>query len=176
MKQIGVVFPGQGSQRIGMARDFYDTFAITKDRFKEASEVIEVDIAKLCFEENDDINLTQYTQPALLTVEIGMYQAIQNKYQLSVHYFAGHSLGEYTALVAAGAIPFKDAVKIVHKRGSLMQSAMNENDESGGMAALVCDNIEDTIYRNIIKKSNTELANLNSKNQVIISGQKVDIE
>ncbi len=176
MKRTGVAFPGQGSQRIGMARDFYNNFAITKDRFEEASEAIQVDVAKLCFEENDDINLTKYTQPALLTVEIGMYQAIQDKYKFSGDYFAGHSLGEYTALVAAGAIPFKDAIKIVHKRGTLMQSAMSKNNESGGMAALVCDNIEDTIYRNIIEKSNVELANLNSKNQIIISGMKADID
>ena len=117
MSDIGIVFTGQGSQHIGMGKDFYDKYQITRDRFAEASEAIQIDLAKLCFEENDDINFTKNTQPALLTVEIGIYDAIKNDYPLQGNYFAGHSLGEYSALTAAQVMSFRDAVKIVSKRG-----------------------------------------------------------
>ena len=161
MSNIGIVFTGQGSQRIGMGQDFYDKYQITKDRFEEASQAIDIDIAKSCFEENDEINLTENTQPALLTVEIGIYDAIKDAYSFPVSYFAGHSLGEYSALVAASVIPFADAVRIVRKRGSLMQN-LSFKDEMG-MAAIIHEELENTSYKEILSEENVEIANLNSK-------------
>ena len=172
MNRIGIVFTGQGSQRIGMAQDFYNKYDRTKEIFESASESIGVDIAKLCFEENDEINLTKNTQPALLTVEIGIYHAIQDDYQLHGSYFAGHSLGEYSALVAASVIPFIDAVKIVRKRGSLMQDLPLPTGEEFAMAALIHEDLVNTCYKDILAENHIEIANYNSKKQVVLTGLK----
>ncbi len=166
--KIGVVFPGQGSQRIGMGKDFYDSFDKAKEIFSIASESIEIDMEKICFEENEYINLTEYTQPAILTTEYAMYCCMQNAYSFKGNYFGGHSLGEYTALTVANVIPFKEAVKIVRKRGSLMQKTVPEG--KGGMAALIHDELQQLDYQEIIKESGAEIANMNSKKQVVISG------
>ena len=166
--KIGIVFPGQGSQRIGMGKDFYEEYETTRNTFDQASQSIQVDLAALCFEENEDINLTENTQPALLTLEIGIYSVLKEKFNIEGSYFAGHSLGEYAALVAANAIGFQDAVKIVRKRGSLMQHATVK--EASGMAALLHEDIEKTRFRDILKQEQVEIANLNSKDQVVISG------
>ena len=171
---IGIVFTGQGSQRIGMAEDFYDEYEIARNTFDEASEAIQVDLTTLCFKENDDINRTENTQPALLTVETGIYSVLKEKFNLSGNYFAGHSLGEYSALTAAGAIDFPDAVKIVRKRGSLMQRATVK--EEAAMAALIYEDIEDTNFREILNNEQTEIANINSKDQIVISGLKTAID
>ncbi len=171
---IGIVFPGQGSQRVGMAEDFYEEYEITRNVFDMASEAIQVDLMKLCFEENDEINLTENTQPALLTVEIGIYNVLREKYNLSGDYFAGHSLGEYSALVASGALLFQDAVKIVRKRGSLMQHATIS--EPSGMVALICEDIENTDYQKIVAEEQIQIANVNSKDQVVLSGLKLGID
>ena len=165
---IGIVFPGQGSQRIGMAKDFYDEYKTTRNIFNEASEAIQIDLADLCFKENEDINFTENTQPALLTVETGIYSVLEEEFDLSGNYFAGHSLGEYSALVASKVIVFRDAVKIVKKRGSLMQHATVKDESS--MVALICENIENTKFHDILAKEQVEIANINSKDQVVISG------
>ena len=176
MNQIGIVFTGQGSQRIGMAKDFYNEYERTRQAFDSASESIGIDIAKLCFEENDEINLTKNTQPALLTVEIGIYNAIKGDCRIHGNYFAGHSLGEYSALAAASVIPFVDAVKIVRKRGSLMQEVPLPPGEEVTMAALIHENLESTEYKDILSKNNIEIANFNSKKQVVITGLKKTID
>jgi len=169
-----VVFPGQGAQRPGMGQDFDQISEIAKSIFDTASEATKVDMRELCFTENDKVNLTEYTQPAILTTEIAMFNTIQSKYNFQPSFFAGHSLGEYAALVAADVIDFRDAVQIVRKRGALMQSAVPEG--VGAMAALLFENIESTSFKAITEAAGAEVANYNSSNQVVISGKTAAIE
>ena len=171
---IGVVFPGQGSQRMGMAKDFHTEYGIAKQTFEEASETLAIDMAALCFEENDKLGLTEYTQPAILTAEIAMYRSLCEIYGLEADYFGGHSLGEYTALVASDAIRFGAALQIVRKRGALMQRACPLGE--GAMAALLHEDIEKLNYKEIILAHDVELANLNSKGQLVVSGYRNKIE
>jgi len=168
--KIAAVFTGQGSQRPGMAQDFYENYDVAKKIFHEASEAINQDLPALCFEENERLDLTEYTQPAIVTTEIAIYSVIAEKYGFAPQYFAGHSLGEYAALVAAGVIPFSDAIKIVKERGRLMQEAVPEG--VGAMAALIADDLEATDYLNITQEAGAEVANYNSSGQVVISGKK----
>ena len=166
MEKIAFVFPGQGAQKIGMAKDFYDTFESSKEVFRAANEVLDVDIEKICFEEEEKINLTEYTQPALLTACTAMLQPVCEIVKPDMA--AGLSLGEYTALVACKAMDFKDAAKLTRVRGKYMQNEVPVG--VGGMYAVlgaknelvqeVCDHIED-VY----------VANYNCPGQIIISGQ-----
>jgi malonyl CoA-acyl carrier protein transacylase len=174
MSEIAVVFPGQGSQRVGMAKEFFDTYPESKDVFNEASQAIEVDMVNLCFTENDRLGQTEFTQPAILTAEIAMLAALKKHFNFKPGYFAGHSLGEYTALVAAEVVPLADAVKIVRKRGALMQRAVPVG--VGAMAALIQDDIGKTDYQQIVTDANAEVANFNSTSQVVISGRKAAVD
>lgn len=170
-----VVFPGQGAQRPGMAQDFFEQFDIARQTFEEAGEAIGEDVAAICFSENDRrLNLTEFTQPCILTVEIAIFRVLQKEYDFKPKYFAGHSLGEYTALTAAGVIPFSDAVSIVRRRGALMQEAVPEKE--GAMAAILFPDIEKSGYREIVEKHGAEIANLNSPSQVVISGRRTAVE
>ena len=171
---IGIVFPGQGSQRVGMAKDFYTEYAVAKQTFEEASETLAMNMAALCFKENDKLGLTEYTQPAILTAEIAMYRSLYQEYGLKGAYFGGHSLGEYAALVASGTIKFSAALEIVRKRGALMQSACPPG--KGAMAALLHEDLESIDYKKIILAHGVEIANLNSKSQVVVSAYKEQIE
>ena len=166
MEKIAFVFPGQGAQKIGMAKDFYDTFESSKAVFRAANEALDVDIEKICFEEEEKINLTEYTQPALLTACTAMLQPVCEIVKPDMA--AGLSLGEYTALVACKAMDFKDAAKLTRVRGKYMQNEVPVG--VGGMYAVlgaknelvqeVCDHIED-VY----------VANYNCPGQIIISGK-----
>lgn len=167
------VFAGQGSQRAGMGVDFYEKFDESKKIFDIASESLGIDLKKICFEEDPRLNLTEFTQPSILTMEIAVYEVLK-KYNKKGEYFAGHSLGEYSALTAAEVFDIKDAVKIVKKRGELMQRAVPEG--VGAMAALIATDLEQYDYRSILSKYNVDLANINSKDQVVISGKKEDVE
>ena len=167
-----VIFPGQGAQKTGMCKDFFEASDIVKDTFKDASTSLGYSMEDLCFTENDKLNLTEYTQPALLTCEVAMWNYLKNK-GLKADYFAGHSLGEYSALVAAGVIKFSDAVKIVRRRGELMQRAVPAGQ--GSMKVLNFPIGVDVSDRfNDVKKNcdrfEVDLANLNSPRQIVISG------
>jgi [acyl-carrier-protein] S-malonyltransferase/trans-AT polyketide synthase/acyltransferase/oxidoreductase domain-containing protein len=167
-----VVFPGQGAQKIGMCKDFYESSEIVKKTFSQASESLGYSMEDLCFNENDKLNLTEYTQPALLTCEIAMWNYLSDK-GFKSDYFAGHSLGEYTALVAAGIVKFSDAVKIVRRRGELMQRAVPAGE--GSMKVLnfpVGTNVTAMFpdVRRTCDKNGIDLANLNSPRQIVISG------
>ena len=170
-EKVAAVFPGQGSQKPGMAQDFFEEFQEAKNIFKEAADASGMDLAEICFAEEDPrLNQTEFTQPCILTAEIAIYRVLEQEYNFSPNVFAGHSLGEYTALVAAGVIPFADAVKIVHRRGALMQKAVPEN--IGAMAAIMRPDLPETDYRGMISSAGAEIANINAPYQVVISGKK----
>lgn len=167
-----IIFPGQGAQKIGMCKDFYDASDIVKNIFKTASDSLGYSMEDLCFSENEKLNLTEYTQPALLTCEVAMWNYLRYR-GFKADYYAGHSLGEYTALVAAGVINLSDAVKIVRRRGELMQRAVPVGQ--GSMKVLnfpVGTNVSSMFIdiRRTCDRNGIDLANINSPRQVVISG------
>ena len=168
IKDIVAVFPGQGSQRQGMGKDFYDQMSVCRQTYEEASDAVGLDIASICFQEDDRLNLTEYTQPCIVTTEVAMIRGLAERYGFQANYFGGHSLGEFTALVAAGVIPFSDAVQIVRMRGKLMQEAVPVG--VGSMAAVISDGIDVAALKKMIEDLPVDVANINSANQVVISG------
>ena len=175
MSELAIVFPGQGSQRVGMAADFVAEHAESRAVFEQASDTLGFDVAALCHEEDERLNLTEFTQPCILTAEIAMLEALRAEHGLAPTIFAGHSLGEYTALVAAGAMPFEVALALVHLRGQLMQRAVPPGE--GAMVALSMmtplplDPITECAARHDV-----DLANLNSPTQVVLSGARGAME
>ena len=168
MSKTAVIFPGQGAQYVGMAKDFYDSFEDSKKVFDEADEVLDIELKKICFEENDDINKTEYTQPAMVAAEVAIYEHLKNA-GLKADVFAGLSLGEYSALVAAGAMTLADGIKTVRRRGILMQNEVPLG--MGGMAAVIAmdaDKIAE-ICENTPGK--VQIANYNCPGQIVISGE-----
>lgn len=162
------VFPGQGSQSVGMGKD------LAEELLDQANQILGFDLKKLCFEgPEDELKRTEITQPAILTVSVATYQSLISNLHSPISIMAGHSLGEYSALVAAGAIKFEDAVKIVHLRGKYMQEAVPVGE--GAMSAILGANNEivQTICESI---GNVWPANFNSPGQVVISGSKAGVE
>jgi [acyl-carrier-protein] S-malonyltransferase len=168
-----IVFPGQGCQKPGMGKDFFDNFSESRVVFEEASNALDLDMQELCFTENEKLNLTEFTQPALLTTEIAIFKALKKEFGLVPNFFAGHSLGEYTALVAAEVLPLDAAVKITRKRGALMQSAVPAG--VGAMAAIIGENLDFTNIEALCAEAGCEIANFNSSAQVVISGTAVSV-
>jgi malonyl CoA-acyl carrier protein transacylase len=174
MARIAIVFPGQGSQRRGMARDFCDTFAASRAVFAEASDALGLDVSALCFDEDPRLDLTEFTQPAILTAEIAMLRALQGEFGLAGSLFGGHSLGEFTALCAAGAIPFDVAVKLVRRRGALMQAAVPAGE--GAMVAVKGAGIAALELAAALDAEGVDVANENSPDQVVLSGPQAAME
>jgi [acyl-carrier-protein] S-malonyltransferase/trans-AT polyketide synthase/acyltransferase/oxidoreductase domain-containing protein len=168
IKGIVAVFPGQGSQRQGMGKDFYDQMSVCRQTYEEASDAVGLDIASICFQEDERLNLTEYTQPCIVTTEVAMIRGLAERHGFQANCFGGHSLGEFTALVAAGVIPFPDAVQIVRMRGKLMQEAVPVG--VGSMAAVISDGIDVPALKKMIEDLPVDVANINSANQVVISG------
>ena len=166
--QTALVFPGQGSQRAGMARDFHDEFAVAREAFAEASAACGVDLAAISFGDEPRLNLTEFTQPCILTAEIAMLRALAAELGLEAGWFAGHSLGEYTALVAAGALPLGDAARLVRRRGALMQEAVPAGD--GAMLAVIGRGLDLAELRAALEGLEVDAANHNSSSQIVISG------
>ena len=164
-----IIFPGQGAQTPGMGQDFYENSDAAKRVYEEASEATGLDLMKLCFTENDRLNLTEYTQVALMTTEIAMFEALREK-GIEAEVYAGLSLGEYSALVAAGSMDIKTAAKLTRKRGILMQNTVPAGQ--GGMAAVM--GMEDAKIAEICSQTEgiVEIANYNSPAQTVISGEK----
>jgi len=168
-ESAAVVFPGQGTQRHGMGKDFFEAVDVSRRTFEEASDALGWDVADLCFGNDEKINLTEFAQPCILATEIAMFRGIQSLYGFAPRYFGGHSLGEYTALVAANAMLFSDALKTVHARGQLMQQANPPG--AGAMAAVISQNLDEDLIKNSIQDLPIDVANINSAEQVVISGQ-----
>jgi [acyl-carrier-protein] S-malonyltransferase len=171
MAKWAFLFPGQGSQYVGMGKDLKQNFKVAADVFAEADEALHESLSKLCFEgPEDDLKLTRNTQPAILTVSIAALRVLQQETGLVPAMAAGHSLGEYSALVAASALQFTDAVAIVRKRGTFMQEAVPVG--VGGMAAVL--GMETAELEQICKESaegqSVAPANYNCPGQIVISG------
>jgi len=168
-KKVAVVFPGQGSQKPGMGKDFYEQIPVCRQTFEEAADALGWDVSAMCFGEDERLNLTEYTQPCIVTTEICMLRGLAERYGFAPDYFGGHSLGEFTALVAANVMPLADTVKIVQTRGRLMQEAVPVG--VGGMAAVISEDIDMEILTKIMEGLAAGVANINSANQVVISGE-----
>jgi len=168
----GLVFPGQGAQKIGMAKDFVEHSDAAAQVFEKANQILPFDIYHLCHEENDLLNQTNYTQPAILVAEIAMFEFVKADYALKAKHFAGHSLGEYAALVAAEVLPFEVALEMVAKRGELMHHATT----GGGMTAIIMERIPLEQLISSVNQFDVDMANDNSNQQVVISGMADDVD
>ena len=177
---FSVLFPGQGSQSVGMAKDLYNNFDYVKVLFEEAEDTLNLSIKKIIFEGPPDIlNQTENTQPAIFLVSFAIFNVIKNETSFDItkaDYFAGHSLGEYSALACSNVINFKETLRLLKIRGNAMQNAVPKNE--GGMVAVLGENI-DKVHEIIQKNKNNFncfLANDNSNGQVVISGRLIDLE
>lgn len=169
---IAFVFPGQGAQVAGMGKDFYENSELSKEIFEKASQILNLDMKALCFEENDKLDITEYTQAALLTTSIAMWKEVE-KTGLKPVVCAGLSLGEYCAMVAAGVMKFEDAVKVARQRGILMQEAVPVG--VGAMCA-VLGMEADAILKVCEEIGDVYIANYNCPGQIVISGKKEAVE
>ena len=166
------IFPGQGAQVIGMGKDFYENSPLSREVFDRASELLDLDMKALCFEENDNINITEYTQAALVTTSVAMLRVLEEM-GLSPDVCAGLSLGEYCALVASKAMSFDDAVKTVRQRGILMQEAVPLG--LGAMCAVI--GLEGQVIADVCDTiDGVSVANYNCPGQIVISGKKEAVE
>ena len=170
--KYSIVFPGQGSQSLGMLSDLNSNFSVVSEIFQEASDSISVDLWKILNEDQEALNQTENTQPVMLAAGYATYKILSNEISLSPVSMAGHSLGEYTALVVSNSMSFFDAIQLVRKRGELMQAAVPSG--TGSMAAIL--GLEDSIIIEICKKASekgvVEAVNFNSPGQVVIAGEK----
>ena len=173
-ENTALVFPGQGSQRVGMAKDFHERFALARDAFAEASEACGVDLAAIAFGDEERLNLTEFTQPCILTAEIAMQRVVAAERGLEARWFAGHSLGEYTALVAARVLPLGQAAKLVRRRGALMQQAVPAGE--GAMLAVIAKGLDLDALRAELEGLDVDAANHNSSSQIVVSGSAAGVE
>ena len=177
MKQTAFIFPGQGSQYVGMGKEFYDNFRVAKEVFEEADDALHFPISSLCFQGPEEaLKLTENTQPAVLTTSIAALRVLQSEKGMTPQVTAGHSLGEYSALVASGAFTFADAVQTVRLRGRFMQEAVPVGE--GAMAAIL------GMEREQVEKLCEEVsageiltpANFNCPGQIVIAGHSKAVE
>lgn len=177
MKKVAFIFPGQGSQSVGMGKDFFDNSEIAKEMISKASERLGINFEELLFEENDNLGKTEYTQPAILLVSSIANAIFKEKCDIQPEFVLGHSLGEFSALVSAGAIDYLDAIELVHRRGLFMTEACSGGN--AGMMALV--GLDDTTVENICKEQREAgkqvwPANYNMDGQLVLAGIKADLE
>lgn len=174
-----MIFPGQGAQRPGMGKDIYDNYVTARMAFEEADEALGFSLSDMIFNGTPkQLAQTEITQPAILTVSVAMFRALEQELGTAVEpvCMAGHSLGEYTALVAAGAIPLADGVRLVHKRGALMQAAVPLG--VGSMAAIIGLDLPTVteICKQAAQNDVCQAANINSPKQIVISGHTTAIK
>ena len=177
---FSLVFPGQGSQTIGMGKDFFENYDLVKDLFKQADESLDTGLSKIILEgPKDQLDLTVNTQPAIFLISYAIFQVMKKEFNIDLDkakYFAGHSLGEYSALCAANFLSFSDTIKLLKTRGEAMQNAVPKGE--GGMLAVLGSKVEDIEY--ILSKNENnfivQIANDNSEGQIVLSGRNNDIE
>ena len=175
---FSVVFPGQGSQLVGMGKEFYENYDQVKNYFKEANESLNFDISKIILEgPKSELDLTINTQPAIFLISYSIFHVVKDDHKINLNlgrYFAGHSLGEYSALSCAGYLNFSETLKILRKRGEAMQNAVPKG--VGGMLAVLgseIHQIEELINSN---ETGIEIANDNSNGQIVVSGKLTEID
>ena len=177
---FSVIFPGQGSQSLGMGKEFFNNFEQVKKNFREADDVLNVPLSKFILEgPKDKLDLTANTQPAIFLISFSIFHVIKNEFNIDLNkakYFAGHSLGEYSALSCADSLSFAETIQLLKKRGNAMQNAVPKGE--GGMIAVLgstVENIEEILNK---KKSEflVEIANDNSNGQIVLSGKNKDLE
>ena len=177
---FSVIFPGQGSQSVGMTKELYDNFAYIRDLFQQADDELGYSISKIILDgPKEDLDLTENTQPAIFLASYSIFKMIINESNISLEdakYFAGHSLGEYSALAASESIDFKKAIKLLNKRGRAMQTAVPKG--SGGMVAVLGVEIKEVT--NLLEENQNNykcfIANDNSNGQLVLSGLNSDID
>ena len=177
---FSVIFPGQGSQIVGMGKEFYDKFELVKSLFKEADETLNYSISKLILEgPKEELDLTANTQPAIFLISYSIFNVIKKEFNIDLNkakYFAGHSLGEYSALSCAGYLNFAETLKILRIRGDAMQNSVPKGE--GGMVAVLGSTVE--VIEKIVKENESkftaQIANDNSEGQIVLSGKTQDLE
>ena len=177
---FSVIFPGQGSQMVGMGKEFYDKFDLVKNLFKEADDTLNFSISKLILEgPKEELDLTVNTQPAIFLVSYSIYNVIKKEFNIDLSkakYFAGHSLGEYSALSCAGYLNLSETLKILRIRGDAMQNSVPKGE--GGMVAVLGSTVE--IIEKILKDNeqnlSIQIANDNSEGQIVLSGKTDDLD
>ena len=177
---FSLVFPGQGSQTIGMGKDFYQNYDLVKDLFKKADESLGTSLSKIILEgPKDELDLTVNTQPAVFLISYSIFQVMKKEFNVDLDnakYFAGHSLGEYSALCAANYLNFSDTIKLLKIRGDAMQNAVPKGE--GGMLAVLGSKVE--IIEDILDENKNnfiaQIANYNSEGQIVLSGRNSDLE
>lgn len=172
MGKLVFMFPGQGSQYVGMGKEFYDTIPACKKVYDLASEASGLDIPELCFEENDRINITEYTQIAMLATEAAIFAALKEE-GITPDVTAGLSLGEYGALIASGVMDMKDAFSVVRKRGIYMQEAVPTGGAMSAVLGLNADAIEEVCEKT---EGIVSVANYNCPGQIVITGEKAAVD
>ncbi|MBD1174267.1 ACP S-malonyltransferase [Pelagibacterales bacterium SAG-MED01] len=177
---FSVIFPGQGSQIVGMGKEFFDKFEFVKKLFKEADETLKFPLSKLILEgPKEELDLTANTQPAIFLVSYSIFNVIKNEFNINLSkakYFAGHSLGEYSALSCAGYLSFFDTLKILRIRGSAMQNSVPKGQ--GGMIAVLGSTVEviEKLLKENDQKFKAQIANDNSEGQIVLSGKVKDLD
>tara|TARA_B100001173_G_C15976673_1_gene542517 strand:+ start:36 stop:968 length:933 start_codon:yes stop_codon:yes gene_type:complete len=177
---FSVLFPGQGSQSVGMTKELYNNFIYVKNLFKQADEVLGYSISKIILEgPKENLDLTENTQPAIFLASYSIFEMIKNESDINLEeakYFAGHSLGEYSALAASGSLNFTNAIKLLNERGKAMQASVPKG--TGGMMAVLGIDIKD--INNLLEENKNNykcyIANDNSNGQVVLSGLNSDID